>query len=125
VRVSAGASRAQKRTIPSDERVCASAHALGLWLPGAFHTDFMQPAVERLKEALAATPISTPRIPVISNVDAQPHADPDVIRDILARQARCAPANVLSAAGRAARRTHSDESLARLACVPSACMSDR
>eukprot|EP00887_Chlorella_sp_A99_P001453 scaffold8.g1453.t1 len=46
----------------------------------------MAPAVERLKEALAATPIQPPRIPVISNVDAQPHADPDVIRDLLSRQ---------------------------------------
>lgn len=34
----------------------------------------------------AATHIRTPRIPVISNVDAQPHADPDTIKKILARQ---------------------------------------
>ena len=57
-----------------------------LAVAGAFHTDFMSPAVERLREALAATPIVAPRIPVISNVDALPHADPDTIRDILARQ---------------------------------------
>lgn len=38
------------------------------------------------REALASTTISTPRIPVISNVDAQPHSDPEVIKDILARQ---------------------------------------
>ena len=57
-----------------------------LAVAGAFHTDFMQPAVERLRGALASTSISTPRIPVISNVDAQSHSDPDTIRDILARQ---------------------------------------
>lgn len=57
-----------------------------LAVAGAFHTDFMQPAVEKLRGALASTNISTPRIPVISNVDAQPHSDPDTIRDILARQ---------------------------------------
>lgn len=57
-----------------------------LAVAGAFHTEFMQPAVEQLQGALAATAISTPRIPVISNVDAQPHSDPDTIRDILARQ---------------------------------------
>lgn len=57
-----------------------------LAVAGAFHTDFMQPAVERLRQALKLTPIQTPRIPVISNVDAQPHSDPAVIRDILARQ---------------------------------------
>lgn len=44
------------------------------------------PAVSRLEAALAATEIKTPRIPVISNVDVLPHADPDMIRKILARQ---------------------------------------
>ncbi|GMI96929.1 EMBRYO DEFECTIVE 3147, malonyl CoA-ACP malonyltransferase [Hibiscus trionum] len=52
---------------------------------GASHTSFMDPAVSRLEGALAATQIRTPRIPVISNVDAQPHADPDTIKKILAR----------------------------------------
>ncbi|MCY2963425.1 MAG: [acyl-carrier-protein] S-malonyltransferase, partial [Planctomycetota bacterium] len=40
----------------------------------------------RLAEALAETTISTPRIPVYSNVDAQPHADPEKIRKALVRQ---------------------------------------
>ncbi|XP_015874650.2 uncharacterized protein LOC107411556 [Ziziphus jujuba] len=57
-----------------------------LAVAGAFHTSFMEPAVSRLEAALAATQIKTPRIPVISNVDALPHADPDTIRKILARQ---------------------------------------
>ncbi|KAM7522026.1 hypothetical protein LguiA_011928 [Lonicera macranthoides] len=57
-----------------------------LAVAGAFHTCFMNPAVSRLEAALAATEIRTPRIPVISNVDAQPHADPDTIKRILARQ---------------------------------------
>ncbi|KAL5580635.1 hypothetical protein UlMin_013077 [Ulmus minor] len=57
-----------------------------LAVAGAFHTSFMEPAVSRLEAALAATQIKTPRIPVISNVDAQPHADPDTIKKILARQ---------------------------------------
>lgn len=59
-----------------------------LAVAGAFHTDFMQPAVEALQEALAATTIVTPRIPVISNVDAMPHSDPDTIKAILAKQVR-------------------------------------
>lgn len=46
----------------------------------------MEPAVSRLEAALAATVIKSPRIPVISNVDAQPHADPDTIKKILACQ---------------------------------------
>ncbi|KAG9160508.1 hypothetical protein Leryth_023333 [Lithospermum erythrorhizon] len=57
-----------------------------LAVAGAFHTGFMEPAVSRLEAALAATEIRTPRIPVISNVDAQPHADPETIKKILARQ---------------------------------------
>lgn len=64
-----------------------------LAVAGAFHTKYMEPAVAQLKEALAATEIVTPRIPVISNVDAKPHSDPQVIRDILSRQVR-APLSV-------------------------------
>ncbi|VAH89987.1 unnamed protein product [Triticum turgidum subsp. durum] len=57
-----------------------------LAVAGAFHTSFMQPAVSRLESALAATEIRSPRIPVISNVDAQPHSDPETIKKILAQQ---------------------------------------
>ncbi|XP_071689513.1 uncharacterized protein [Rutidosis leptorrhynchoides] len=53
---------------------------------GAFHTKAMNPAVSQLESALAATQMRTPRIPVISNVHAQPHAYPDSIKQILARQ---------------------------------------
>ncbi|KAI4385953.1 hypothetical protein MLD38_003937 [Melastoma candidum] len=57
-----------------------------LAVAGAFHTSFMKPAVSKLEAALAATEIRTPRIPVISNVDAKPHADPESIKKILANQ---------------------------------------
>lgn len=57
-----------------------------LAVAGAFHTEYMQPAVAKLQEALAQTTINTPRIPVISNVDAKPHSDPAVIKEILAKQ---------------------------------------
>ena len=46
----------------------------------------VQPAVKKLQGALANTSLSVPRIPVISNVDAQPHSDPDVIKNLLADQ---------------------------------------
>ncbi len=39
-----------------------------------------------VQEALSATTIVCPRIPVISNVDAMPHSDPEEIKRILARQ---------------------------------------
>jgi [acyl-carrier-protein] S-malonyltransferase len=35
---------------------------------------------------LANVPLECPRIPVISNVDARPHDDPDDIRELLVRQ---------------------------------------
>lgn len=57
-----------------------------LAVAGAFHTEYMSPAVDKLKEALASTTLVAPRIPVVSNVDAQPHSDPAVIKDILSRQ---------------------------------------
>jgi len=60
--------------------------AVPLSVAGAFHTDFMAPAVERLRAVLKEVDIKSPRIPVVSNVDAKAHFDPDEIRDILARQ---------------------------------------
>jgi len=57
-----------------------------LAVAGAFHTSLMAPALERLRDALRDTEIRRPRMAVISNVDAQPHWDPEEIRDILVRQ---------------------------------------
>ena len=57
-----------------------------LTVAGAFHTPIMQSAVEKLTAALADATINPPRIPVISNVDAQPHSDPDDIRQTLIKQ---------------------------------------
>ncbi len=60
--------------------------AVPLAVAGAFHTPIMNSAVERLRAALAETRIARPAIPVISNVDAMAHDDPDEIREILVRQ---------------------------------------
>lgn len=57
-----------------------------LAVAGAFHTDFMKPAVAALEKVLAGVEIKKPRIPVISNVDAKPHSDPDTIKKLLATQ---------------------------------------
>ncbi|KAJ8607857.1 hypothetical protein CTAYLR_008892 [Chrysophaeum taylorii] len=57
-----------------------------LAVAGAFHTDFMAPAVETLEAALKETDLHAPTIPVISNVDAKPHSDPDQIKKLLALQ---------------------------------------
>jgi [acyl-carrier-protein] S-malonyltransferase len=60
--------------------------AVPLAVAGAFHTSIMQPAVERLQAAIAAVEMRTARIPVVSNVDAQPYTDPASIRELLVRQ---------------------------------------
>lgn len=57
-----------------------------LTVAGAFHTDLMKPADEQLAAALAEVPMRKPRVPVWSNVDAQPHTEPAEIRQLLVRQ---------------------------------------
>jgi len=57
-----------------------------LTVAGAFHTPLMQPAVEELAEALNDIQMVAPRIPVVSNVDAKVHMDPEQIRDLLIKQ---------------------------------------
>ena len=48
------------------------ARARRLDVTGAFHSPLMEPAAERLRAALDATPVATPRIPVYSNGTAAP-----------------------------------------------------
>jgi [acyl-carrier-protein] S-malonyltransferase len=57
-----------------------------LAVAGAFHTDVMKPADEKLARALADVELRPPRVPVWSNVDARPHTDPEEIRNLLVRQ---------------------------------------
>lgn len=77
-------------------RVAAAAEKAGamktipLAVAGAFHTPLMQTAVDRLAAILASAKLSAPRIPVISNVDAVAHSDPEEIRDLLVKQV-CSP----------------------------------
>lgn len=73
------------------ERLISAAEAAGaktvrLSVAGAFHTPIMQPAVERLRAALQGVTFRRPRIPVISNVDGQPHTDADEFPGLLLRQ---------------------------------------
>lgn len=64
----------------------AGGRAVPLAVAGAFHTSIMKPADTRLAEALGATDISSPEIPVVSNVDACTHTDPQEIRELLVQQ---------------------------------------
>ena len=74
------------------DRGCALAkergakRALPLPVSVPSHCALMQPAADRLREALQVTDIKTPEVPVIHNADVVSHASPDAIRDALARQ---------------------------------------
>jgi len=57
-----------------------------LAVAGAFHTNIMKPADDRLAEAIAGVPMNTPEIPVVSNVDARTHTDPAELKQILVKQ---------------------------------------
>jgi [acyl-carrier-protein] S-malonyltransferase len=48
---------------------------LPLPVGGAFHTPFMAPAADRLRAALQATSFADAEVPVVANVDAEPHLD--------------------------------------------------
>lgn len=60
--------------------------AIPLAVAGAFHTQIMESARQRLTAALSEVPMKKPRIPVVSNVDATPHDDPEEIRALLVQQ---------------------------------------
>lgn len=51
-----------------------------------FHCPLMQPAADRMAEALAGTQIAAPAVPVFANVIAAPISDPDRIRELLVEQ---------------------------------------
>jgi [acyl-carrier-protein] S-malonyltransferase len=57
-----------------------------LQVSAPFHCALMQPAAERLADAIAATSFTAPAVPVIANVTAGPVQAPAVIRELLVRQ---------------------------------------
>ena len=75
------------------ERAMAAAKARGakraMLLPvsAPFHSSLLKPAAARLSTRLAEVEFRAPAIPVIHNVDVQPHTTPDEIRSALAQQA--------------------------------------
>jgi [acyl-carrier-protein] S-malonyltransferase len=60
--------------------------ALILPVSAPFHCQLMTPAAEAMREALAATQISPPSVPVVANVTASAVDDPIVIRELLVKQ---------------------------------------
>jgi [acyl-carrier-protein] S-malonyltransferase len=81
--------------VSGDKPACAKAvelaeaaggKAVPLPVAGAFHTTIMQPADQKLSEVLSSIALKSPRIPVVSNVDAAAHSNPEEIRELLVRQ---------------------------------------
>lgn len=74
------------------ERAMALAKAAGakrvLPLPVSVpsHCNLMRPAAEAFADSLARVELRVPEIPVLHNVDVQPHPDPDAIRAALSEQ---------------------------------------
>lgn len=51
-----------------------------------FHSVLMEPAAVEMRRAFADTEIAPPRIPVVANVSARPHGEPDSIKASLVAQ---------------------------------------
>lgn len=60
--------------------------ALLLPVSAPFHCALMQPAADRMAEALAAHAPAAPRLPLVCNVTAAPTQDPEAIRALLVEQ---------------------------------------
>ncbi|MCQ8781372.1 ACP S-malonyltransferase [Mangrovibrevibacter kandeliae] len=60
--------------------------AIPLPVSAPFHSSLMQPAAERMAEALAGAEIRAPEVPLVANVLAQPVTAPDEIRRRLVEQ---------------------------------------
>ncbi|MFP3036474.1 MAG: ACP S-malonyltransferase [Wolbachia sp.] len=57
-----------------------------LQVSGPFHSSLMKPADEKLLEFLESITVTRPLIPFVSNVTAKEESDPEIIRDLLAKQ---------------------------------------
>jgi [acyl-carrier-protein] S-malonyltransferase len=67
-------------------KAAGAKRALVLPVGGAFHSPLMEPARAELEKAIQATVFSKPVCPVYQNIDAQPHTEPEIIRQNLIRQ---------------------------------------
>jgi [acyl-carrier-protein] S-malonyltransferase len=74
------------------ERACSEARSRGakkavpLPVSAPFHCSLMAPAAEKLAAELAGVRFAAPRVPVVSNVDAEPNRDAARIPELLRRQ---------------------------------------
>ena len=60
--------------------------AMALNVSAPFHSPLMQPAADKMREALAQVTIRPPAVPVVANVTAAEVSEPDTIRRLLVEQ---------------------------------------
>lgn len=61
------------------------ARVVRLKVAGAFHSPLMQPALARVRDAVARLTFREPRYPVVPNASGRPTSQPSALRDLLAR----------------------------------------
>ena len=76
--------------LPDVAEAAGAMKSIPLAVAGAFHTPIMESAVAKLESALSEVEIGPTRIPVYSNVDAQPHSQPEEFKQLLVKQV-CGP----------------------------------
>jgi [acyl-carrier-protein] S-malonyltransferase len=67
-------------------KLAGAKRALPLAVSAPFHSALMTPAAEAMAKALAATPLATPKVPLVANVSASALTDPGAIRESLVKQ---------------------------------------
>ena len=60
--------------------------AMALNVSAPFHSPMMQPAADKMRDALAAVTIRPPAVPVVANVTAAEVSEPETIRRLLVEQ---------------------------------------
>ena len=77
-------------SVPAVERAedlarSRKARVVRLNVAGAFHSSLMQPALDRVRAAVARLDFREPRYPVVPNASGRPTAQPSALRDLLSR----------------------------------------
>ena len=83
--VISGSKEAMDR-VPDIAKAKGIKRALALAVSAPFHCPLMQPAADRMAEALAAVTVRPLAVPVIANVTAQAVNEPDAVRRLLVSQ---------------------------------------
>ncbi len=78
--------RAAVEAIAVTAKARGAKRVLPLPVSAPFHCRLMQPAAERMAEALAAAPMREPSVPVVANVSARPLRDVAAVREALVAQ---------------------------------------